>query len=61
MVLPQAPAMARGNLEALNVATSAAVSQLTVLLPYGLTVTSSLPQLLAGIASTCLLYTSRCV
>jgi len=55
MVLPQAPAMARGNLETLNVATSAAVSQLTVLLPYGLTVTSSLPQLLAGIASTIVL------
>ena len=55
MVLPQAPAMARGNLEALNADTSAAVSQLTVLLPDGLTVTSSLPQLLAGIASTIVL------
>ena len=52
MVLPQAPAMAHGNLEALSVATSAAVSQLTVLLPNGLRVTSSLPQLLSGIAST---------
>ena len=55
MVLPQAPAMARGNLEALNVGTSAAVSPLTVLLPDGLKVTSSLPQLLAGIASTIVL------
>ena len=55
MVLPQAPAMARGNLEALNAGTSAAVSQLTVLLPDGLNVTSSLPQLLAGIASTIVL------
>ena len=55
MVLPQAPAMAHGNLEALNVATSAAVSQLTVLLPNGLRVTSSLPQLLPGIASTIVL------
>jgi hypothetical protein len=55
MVLPQAPAMARGNLEALNAGTSAAISHLTVLLPDGLTVTSSLPQLLAGIASTIVL------
>jgi ABC-type antimicrobial peptide transport system permease subunit len=55
MVLPQAPAMARGNLEALNASTSAAVSQLSVLLPDGLAVTSSLPQLLAGIASTIVL------
>ena len=55
MVLPQAPAMARGNLEALNTGTSAAVSQLTVLLPDGLAVTSSLPQLLAGIATTIVL------
>ena len=55
MVLPQAPAMARGNLEALNTGTSAAVSQLSVLLPDGLAVTSSLPQLLAGIASTIVL------
>jgi len=54
-VLPQAPALARGNLEALSAGTSAAVSQLTVLLPDGLTVTSSLPQLLAGIASTIVL------
>ena len=55
MVLPQAPAMARGNLEALSTGTSAAVSQLTVLLPDGLNVTSSLPQILAGIASTIVL------
>jgi ABC-type antimicrobial peptide transport system permease subunit len=55
MVLPQAPAMARGNLEALAAGTSAAVSQLTVLLPDGLTVTSGLPRLLAGIASTIVL------
>ena len=55
MVLPQAPAMARGNLDALNAGTSAAVSQLTVLLPDGLKVTSSLPQLLAGTASTIVL------
>ena len=55
MVLPQAPAMARGNINALNAGTSEAVSQLTVLLPDGLTVTSSLPQLLADIASTIVL------
>ena len=55
MVLPQAPAMARGNLDALNAGTSEAVSQLTVLLPDGLKVTSSLPQILAGIASTIVL------
>jgi len=54
-VLPQAPAMARGNIEALNAGTSEAVSQLTVLLPKGLNVTSGLPQLLAGIASTVVL------
>ncbi|MGH3289795.1 MAG: FtsX-like permease family protein, partial [Streptosporangiaceae bacterium] len=55
MVLPQAPAMARGNLDTLSTGTSAAVSQLTVLLPDGLNVTSSLPQILAGIASTIVL------
>jgi hypothetical protein len=54
-VLPQASPLARGNLEALNTGTSQAVSQLTVLLPDGLAVTSSLPQLLAGIASTIVL------
>ena len=55
MVLPQAPAMARGNLEALSTGTSAAVTQLNELLPEGLTVTSGLPQILAGIASTIVL------
>ncbi len=55
MALPQAPAMARGNLDALNTGTSQAVSQLTVLLPDGLAVTSSLPQLLAGLATTIVL------
>ena len=55
MALPQAPAMARGNLDALNAGTSEAVSQLSVLLPDGLAVTSSLPQLLAGLASTIVL------
>jgi len=54
-VLPQAAALARGNLDALNAGTSGAVSQLAVLLPDGLHVTSSLPQLLAGIASTIVL------
>jgi ABC-type antimicrobial peptide transport system permease subunit len=55
MVLPQATAMARGNLEALSTGTSAAVTQLNELLPEGLTVTSGLPQILAGIASTIVL------
>jgi FtsX-like permease family len=55
MVLPQAPAMARGNISALAAGTSKAVSQLTVALPEGLQVTSDLPQVLAGIASTIVL------
>ena len=55
MVLPEAPAMARGNIDALNAGTRQAVSQLSVLLPDGLKVTSSLPPLLAGIASTIVL------
>ncbi len=55
MVLPQAPAMARGNIEALNTGTGAAVTQLNELLPEGLTVTSGLPQILVGIASTIVL------
>jgi hypothetical protein len=55
MVLPQAQAMARGNIEALDTGTSAAVTQLNELLPEGLTVTSGLPQILAGIASTIVL------
>jgi hypothetical protein len=55
MVLPQAPAMARGNIEVLNTGTAAAVTQLNELLPEGLIVTSSLPQVLVGIASTIVL------
>lgn len=55
MVLPQAPALAHGNIEALATGTSAAVSQLSVVLPEGLQVTSGLPQLLAGIAGTTVL------
>jgi hypothetical protein len=55
MALPQAPALARGNLEGLSTGTSAAVTQLNELLPEGLTVTSGLPQILAGIASTIVL------
>ena len=55
MVLPQAPVLARGNIEALSTGTSAAVTQLNELLPEGLTVTSGLPQILAGIASTIVL------
>ena len=55
MVLPQAPALSRGNLEALSTGTGAAVTQLNELLPEGLTVTSGLPQILAGIASTIVL------
>jgi FtsX-like permease family len=54
LVLPQA-AMARGNIAALAAGTSGAVSQLAVLLPDGLRVTSGLPQLLDGIASTIVL------
>jgi hypothetical protein len=54
-VLPQAPAMARANIGALAANTSAAVAQLTVAPPEGLTVTSSLPQLLTGMASTIVL------
>jgi hypothetical protein len=55
MVLPQAPAMAYGNIEALATGTGAAVSQLSLALPEGLQVTSGLPQLLAGIAGTTVL------
>jgi len=55
-VLPQAPALAHGNVAALAASTSAAFSRLTVaILPSGLTVTSGLPQLLAGTASTIVL------
>jgi ABC-type antimicrobial peptide transport system permease subunit len=54
-VLPRAPALARGNLTALDANTSAAVARLSVLLPEGLNVTSSLPRRLDGIASTIVL------
>jgi FtsX-like permease family len=54
-VLPQAQAMARGNIDALTASTSAAVSQVAVVLPDGLKVTSGLPQSLAGIAATVVL------
>jgi hypothetical protein len=54
-VLPQAPAMARGNLGALAVNTSVALSQLGLATPEGLQVTSNLPQILDGIASTSVL------
>jgi ABC-type antimicrobial peptide transport system permease subunit len=54
-VLPQALAMARANIGTLAANTSAAVSQLTVAPPQGLSVTSGLPQLLAGLASTIVL------
>ncbi len=55
MILPQAPALARANLEALHANTDAAIAQLSVLLPKGLNVTSGLPQRLDGIASTIVL------
>ena len=55
MVLPQAPAMARGNVGTLTASTNQAFSQLTQLPPEGLQVTSGLPQLLGGIASTIVL------
>src|SRR5581483_1542510 len=54
-VLPQAPGLARGNIGPLAAATSAAVSQLTVAPPQGLDVTSGLPHLLSGMASTIVL------
>jgi FtsX-like permease family len=54
-VLPQAAAMARGNIGVLAAGTNQAVSQLSVVLPYGLTVTSGLPKLLAGLATTIVL------
>ena len=54
-VLPPAPVLARGNLEALAASTDAAIAQLSVLLPKGLNVTSSLPQRLDGIARTIVL------
>jgi predicted lysophospholipase L1 biosynthesis ABC-type transport system permease subunit len=54
-VLPQASALANGNIAALAASTSAALSQLSVVLPEGLKVSSSLPQLLSGIARTTVL------
>ena len=55
VVLPQASAMARGNIDALAASTSEAVSQLTLIRPAGLQVTPGLPHLLAGLASTSVL------
>jgi hypothetical protein len=55
MALPDAAPMARGNITALSASTSALVSQLTQFPPRGLTVTSGLPQVLDGIASTIVL------
>jgi len=55
MVLPQAQAMARANITALTASTNAAFYQLTQFPPEGLQVTSRLPQLLGGIASTVVL------
>jgi len=55
MVLPQAPAMARANIAAFTASTNAGFYQLTQLPPEGLQVTSGLPQLLGGIASTVVL------
>ena len=55
MVLPQAPALASLNANALAASTNAAFSQLNVVLPEGLQVTSGLPQLLADIVSTIVL------
>ncbi len=55
LVLPQAPAMARGNIAALAAGTSEAFSQLSLILPDGLKITSGLPQVLDGIASTIVL------
>jgi ABC-type antimicrobial peptide transport system permease subunit len=54
-VVPQATAMANGNIAALAASTGNAVSQLAVTLPDGLQVTSGLPQLLNGLASTIVL------
>jgi hypothetical protein len=56
LALPQARAMAYGNINTLGASTARAVSQLsTSSPPYGLQVTSMLPQLLAGIASSAVL------
>ncbi len=55
LVLPQANAMAHGNVFALAARTTQAVSKLSVALPEGLQVTSRLPQLLDGLGSTSVL------
>jgi ABC-type antimicrobial peptide transport system permease subunit len=55
MVLPQASAMANWNIGALSASTSALISQLNLFPPRGLQVSSGLPQLLAGMASTIVL------
>ena len=55
-VLPKTAALARGDIGTLAPATSQALTSLTTLiLPSGLQVTSRLPQVLAGIASTIVL------
>ena len=54
-VLPPGAGLSRGNIEGLAAGTSAAVSRLSAPLPDGLTVTSGLPPLLAGVASTVVL------
>lgn len=55
-VLPQAPALARGKIGTLAASTGAAVTKLaTSILPYGLHVTTRLPQILTGIARTIVL------
>ncbi|HEY1702953.1 MAG TPA: FtsX-like permease family protein [Trebonia sp.] len=55
VVLPQASALANGNIAAFAAGTSAAFSQLSVILPEGLKVSSGLPQILSGIARTTVL------
>jgi ABC-type antimicrobial peptide transport system permease subunit len=54
-VLPQVQAMASGNIDALAASTNAVVTQFAEVLPEGLTVTSGLPQLLTGMASSVVL------
>jgi hypothetical protein len=55
MALPQAAALANGNIAAFATGTSTAFSQLSVVLPEGLKVSSSLPRILSGIARTTVL------
>jgi FtsX-like permease family len=56
LVLPQARAMAYGNIDTLGANTRAAISRLTTASsPYGLQVSSKLPRLLAGIAGSIVL------